>query len=153
MSNTGEDLGFTLSLGLDEDVAAELEDFALLTRLSIIDEADDMIKNVLEGHLNHFAVFAEVVQFLLDRQNLSQLQVLVGKLSENQICFNRSDEREFVHLIKALIAVMPNPSENVHLKDLRWTDINFRWAIRPHSYINFDSDIEVKAQVLHKLMI
>ena len=28
MSNTGEDLGLTLSLGLDEDVAAELEDFA-----------------------------------------------------------------------------------------------------------------------------
>ena len=62
---------FNARLELEEDVAAELEDFALLVRIGIYDEAYRHLDTILWDHLDHYAVFAEVAQFLADRNDMT----------------------------------------------------------------------------------
>lgn len=70
---------FNERLELEEDVAAELEDFALLVRLGIYDEAYQHLDTILWNHLDQYAVFAEVAQFLIGRSDIVRQAALIAK--------------------------------------------------------------------------
>ncbi|KAK5093630.1 hypothetical protein LTS08_008874 [Lithohypha guttulata] len=51
---------------LEEDVMAELEDFAFLSQLGLVDESYKLLEAVVWRHLKHFPVVAEIGAFAID---------------------------------------------------------------------------------------
>ena len=84
--------GTTLEVICKEDVAAELEDFVFLARLGVIDEALDLVDNILWRHIHIFPVMAEVAGYLLELNDRDRLRALVNKARKHGIAF--PDERD-----------------------------------------------------------
>lgn len=140
MATVDKDTGFKISLGLEEDVATELEDFALLVRLGVTEDAMYLVDNVLQEHLNHFAVVVEVTQYLLDLRDFERLRALMKTIRNKQICFDDNDESRFVETVEVLLAALPDG-----LYDIRQADIRFGQEMQPNGRINFDSATEARS--------
>ncbi|KAK5070214.1 hypothetical protein LTR64_002053 [Lithohypha guttulata] len=97
-----EQFGFEMDLDLEEDVQAELEDFILLARLGVEDEALHLARTVLWHHVHHFPVFAEVAGFLLEHRLNDRLQELISEMNEKDIHFQLEEQQAFSLLIYEL---------------------------------------------------
>jgi len=67
---------FDIELDLEEDIPAELEEFVLLARLGVKDEALRLAQDVLWRHIHQFPVFAEIAGFLIEHNIIRMLQTL-----------------------------------------------------------------------------
>lgn len=92
LSSMNNDIVFKVSLRLEEDLETELEDFALLARLGITNEAYHILRKVLLQHLSNFAVVAEIVQFLLDQQDWAFLDVVLKDVHTRDLALNNEQQ-------------------------------------------------------------
>jgi len=93
-------LAFDMEMEMEEDVASELEDFILLSRLGVVDEALHVVEHVLWPHLHLFPVLAEVAGFLIEHTYKVHAGRIVADLESRQIAFTEQNEIEFVIMIK-----------------------------------------------------
>lgn len=101
-ATTEEQFGFEMDLDLEEDVQVELEDFILLARLGVKDEALHLARTVLWRHVYHFPVFAEVAGFLLEHRLNEHLRELISEMNEEDIHFQLGEQQAFSLLIYEL---------------------------------------------------
>lgn len=105
MSSVRDERGFHISFDLEEDIATELEDFALLVRLGVTHEAGLFLNDVLWKHLDHFAVVAEIIQFWVDGRKqslLGRLDFILSTLNHRRIEFDDPLENKFISTVRAL---------------------------------------------------
>lgn len=76
-SSTPREIIFETELPFEEDIVAELENFILYGRLGLVDEALEILENVLWKHLKQFPVFAEAAAFLVEHDQYARLQELM----------------------------------------------------------------------------
>lgn len=92
-----------MEICLEEDVAAELDDFLLLRLLGIDDEAKILAQNVLWTHLRHFSVFAEVVDYAIETNDtLLQTQIL-RTIRQEAIEFPAPHEATFLDTVVRIL--------------------------------------------------
>lgn len=106
----------TFEMKLKEDVAAELEEFILLSRLALHDEAMGIAGHILWRHLQIFPVMAEISGYLVEQQDLHRLRRLVQDLDRWHITFAATEDGGFVELLKTLSAA--SAPRLIHISDL-----------------------------------
>lgn len=94
---------FDMELDLEEDIPAELEEFILLARLGVEDEALRLAQDVLWRHTHHYPVFAEVAGFLAEHRLFGELRTLVNHLYDRKVEFRDREEQEFVQFLSSLM--------------------------------------------------
>lgn len=104
-----------MDIDLEEDISAELEDFILLARLGVVEEAQDLIQNVLRRHVDHFPVFAEVAGFCVEQQQLQPLRLLLDEVQSRDVHFPIQEETDFLSAVMLFI----NPESSQHI--VAWT--------------------------------
>lgn len=97
---------FETDIPLEEDIVAELEEFILLGRLGIVDEAVQLLQNVLWRHLRFFPVLAEAAAFLLEHELWAQFQALLEELDLRKIQFEDHDEVDFIDVLHVLHSIV-----------------------------------------------
>ncbi|KAK5070398.1 hypothetical protein LTR64_000069 [Lithohypha guttulata] len=85
-------------LNLKEDIAAELEDFMLLTRLGIYDEASEFVNQVLWPHLSWFPVAAEGLGFFREQHDYNGLRRVLSELAMRDIKFQSTHEQKLISM-------------------------------------------------------
>lgn len=100
----------TFEMDFKEDIAAELEDFILLARLGIIDEALEVADHILWPHLHIFPVFAEVSGFLIQYELWDKLRDIQKELERRRITFDGPDEMAFATHLR-ILANQKHPSK------------------------------------------
>ncbi|KAK5081510.1 hypothetical protein LTR05_007641 [Lithohypha guttulata] len=133
-----EQFGFEMDLDLKEDVQAELEDFILLARLGVEDEALHLARTVLWHHIHHFPVFAEVAGFLLEHRLNDQVQELIFTIREKDIQFPLEGQQVFTRLVHGL-----------HAKTLDEVDL-LRQLLREHLEMDHVWDLEEASHLAHQ---
>ena len=73
---------FTMSLVLEEDIDTELEQFALLVRLGLNDQAHDVIISALQHHLSSNEVLESLIAFFLMRKNWAAIRAIAREIHE-----------------------------------------------------------------------
>lgn len=99
---TDEQVNFDVELDLEEDIAAELEDFIFLARLGVVDDASALVRNVLWPHAHQFPVFAEISSFLAEH-DLDSLKILLQEFAARNTSFTDDEEKEFINVISLFI--------------------------------------------------
>lgn len=94
---------FRIELPLEEDVVAELERFVYLGRLGIVEEALQILDEILWRHLQHFPVAAEAVAFLIEHKMWTELHRTVNEIHYRNIRFTSNDENEFVDTLTTFV--------------------------------------------------
>lgn len=100
--NETESFRIDMELDLKEDVAAELEDFILLSRLGVVEEALQMVEHVLWRHFRFFPVYAEVCIFLIQIDEKGLLRKIVKDLDIGAISLRTQDgdEKLFIDVVR-----------------------------------------------------
>lgn len=93
-----------MELDLFEDIAAELEDFILLSKLGVTDEAFELVDAVLVRHIRFFPVFAEITGFLIDNNHGSRVAELFidFQRQQNAASFTNEDDL-FLNIVELYI--------------------------------------------------
>ena len=100
IDSAAEDIGILeMDLDLEEDVAAELEEFVLLGRLGLKDEAWNLADTVLRRHLHFFPVFAEIAGLCCETNRQDRAANLICQLTAEDITFRDADERSFTRAV------------------------------------------------------
>lgn len=89
----------TAKLDLEEDVEAELEDFMLLSRLGVENEAYRLLTDVLWSHISFFPVFVEAAYFLFRTKNFKKLEQLTEDSVSTIGRTGSEEERDFFKFI------------------------------------------------------
>ena len=119
----------TFEMKLKEDVAAELEEFILLSRLAVHDEAMDIAEHILWRHLQIFPVMAEISGCLIEQRDFQRLRRLVRDLDCRHIRFTATDEADFIELLRAL-SDRPNPATTrVSQLPIKYANLILRWYL------------------------
>jgi len=132
------DLVHETSLELEEDIAAELEDFVLVARLGIIADAQRLVSDVLWRHLQFFPVVAEVAEFLLGCGLWKSLDELVRELDRRNILFDDDDEKETVRRLRFLAT--KEVGQKLSLREFGLRPIN---PFPDPSSINYNNPVKV----------
>ena len=93
---------FEISITLEEDVETELAEFALLTRLGITEEAQQIIDTALCRHLDAAVVVQEVVSFHLHQQDWVAIDTMATFLAPNPAHPSHDDNYDINRLWRAL---------------------------------------------------
>lgn len=102
-SHISFDQGFVMELALQEDIGAELDDFLLLKLLGIHDEARDSVQMILWRHLRYFPVFAEVADYVIEKDDPLLKRRLLETIVFESIHFSHPDEKLFMETIRELL--------------------------------------------------
>lgn len=94
-----EESPLVFDISLEEDIESELEDFVLLTRLGILDEAKELFHMVLKEHQHLFPVFAETAAFFVDSNEGDQLTILLQDLKSRGTKFDTPDKNELLSIL------------------------------------------------------
>ncbi|KAK5081196.1 hypothetical protein LTR05_007990 [Lithohypha guttulata] len=89
-------------LNLKEDIAAELEDFMLLTRLGTYDEASEFVNQVLWPHFSWFPILAEVLYFFREQDDYNGLARVLSELAIRDIEFQSTHEQKLIRCVFAI---------------------------------------------------
>ncbi|KAJ9659609.1 hypothetical protein H2198_003022 [Neophaeococcomyces mojaviensis] len=95
--------GIVLNMRLYEDVAAELEELILYSRLGVVDDAAEILDTVLWRHLQFFPVVAEAALFLVHQRDYGRLLSLLGELQDRSIHFVHAEEVFFIEILKLIV--------------------------------------------------
>ena len=138
--------GLTFEMNLKEDLAAELEEFILLSRLGIYDEAIAIADHILCRHLSVFPVMAEVSSYLIERQEFQRLKALVDMLNAQHVTFTGTSEAEFVEFL-VFLAGAAAPAR------LRATDLpaEFTRLLWDPGMIDYNQPVQVSTGYLKRL--
>lgn len=102
---------------LEEDVGAAVEDLIMYSRLGLVDDALAVIHEVLWRHLLFFPALAEVSLFLIEQDEMEQLETILTLIRRQKADCSDSlsfDERAFVEILDTIL-----PPEGSSLKSLR----------------------------------
>lgn len=97
------DQGIDMKLALREDIGAELDDFLLLSLLGIDDEARESVRVILWRHLRYFPVFAEVADYVIERNEKILQRQLLQTIQSANIDFAHRDEATFLRTIVRIL--------------------------------------------------
>lgn len=109
------DQAIVVELALREDIGAELDDFLLLSLLGIDDEARESAREILWRHLRHFPVFAEIADYLIQRNDVFLKTQLLQTITTENIHFADPREAKFLATIVELL-------ESERLLASRWRE-------------------------------
>lgn len=102
-ATTGDsELVYEGSLELEEDIPAELEDFVIVARLGMTEDAQRLVSDVLWRHLHFFPVVAEIAEFFLGSGLWGSLRNLVRELDRRRIFFGDYNETEMLRRLRIL---------------------------------------------------
>lgn len=125
VSSPENEVIFRIELPLEEDLVAELERFIYLGRLSIVEEALQILDEILWPHLRHFPVVAESAAFLIEHNMWSKLQTLLDDLHRRDIIFSIPDEMEFVMTLRIFLEhKVYEPAKKLIERDLALTEFD-----------------------------
>lgn len=99
----GDDHSLIFDLELEEDIEAELEHFILLVRLGFTDDAREFHRDVLHESDHLFPVFAELVAFYMELNEMSQISTLIHRFESSHRIFTSSDKHEMMYFLKYLV--------------------------------------------------
>lgn len=93
------DVAVEMEVDLQEDVGAEFEDLILYSRLGLVDDATELVEEVLLRQIQHFPVFAEVTAFLSERADMGRLEMVSDILASADAAFEDRDEALYCRII------------------------------------------------------
>ncbi|KAK5957201.1 hypothetical protein OHC33_001572 [Knufia fluminis] len=102
MSESGSspmDVAVEMEVDLQEDVGAEFEDLILYSRLGLVDDATELVEEVLLRQIQHFPVFAEVTASLSERADMGRLEMVSDILASADAAFEDRDEALYCRII------------------------------------------------------
>ena len=111
-SQPAEDV-LSLSASLEEDIQSELEEFVLLARLGLTDEAHTFYEEVLHENVDLFPIFAEVAAFYLDIDEPKRIGQLVLDHEARVTTLHTPDQRSLIHVLRSLSSAI-NPDDMQH---------------------------------------
>ena len=88
--------GEPIAMELEEDVAAELDDFLTMRRLGLVEDASRVANEVLWRHSHSFPVFAEMAAFYIEQAHLEAVRVLA--LTKG-FGFRQPDEKAYARAV------------------------------------------------------
>lgn len=115
---------FQFKMKLDEDVGGAIEDLIMYSRLGFVNDALDVINEVLWKHLLFFPALAETSLFLLEQDNIPRLQSVLALLRKRVMDYRETftnNEKAFVRLLDEITLPLDGSSHEklVDLPDWR----------------------------------
>lgn len=94
-----DNIAVEMEMDLEEDIATELEDLVLYSRLGMVADATELIEEVLLRHIHYFPVFAEITAFLAGHGDKHRLKRVCDLLASADGGFVDSDENLYTRVI------------------------------------------------------